>query len=138
MKGRGLGIRRSRSMHPWQKNKFDFSLIPIGILLLEISIVSGNYSQYKNANLENLLVMSFVHTSVITVLLLIYRSYLRKNLVNKASYFSLSMIGFVVAIIASTIYLGLGRYLNENVMPFGTSIFIDFIQGCFWFPNILI
>mgnify|MGYP003342272859 FL=1 len=92
-----------------KKNKFDFSLIPIGILLLEISIVSGNYSQYKNANLENLLVMSFVHTSVITVLLLIYRSYLRKNLVNKANYFSLSMIGFVVAIIASTIYLGLGR-----------------------------
>ena len=115
-----------------KKNKFDFSLIPIGILLLEISIVSGNYSQYKNANLENLLVMSFVHTSVITVLLLIYRSYLRKNLVNKANYFSLSMIGFVVAIIASTIYLGLGRYLNENVMPFGASIFIDFIQGCFW------
>ena len=82
--------------------------------------------------------MSFVHTSVITVLLLIYRSYLRKNLVNKANYFSLSMIGFVVAIIASTIYLGLGRYLNENVMPFGTNLFVDFIQGCFWFPNILI
>ena len=121
-----------------KKNKFDFSLIPIGILLLEISIISGNYSQYKNANLENLLVMSFVHTSVITVLLLIYRSYLRKNLVNKANYFSLSMIGFVVAIIASTIYLGLGRYLNENVMPFGTNLFVDFIQGCFWFPNILI
>ena len=121
-----------------KKKKFDFSLIPIGILLLEISIISGNYSQYKNTKLENLLIMSLVHTFFISVLLIIYRSYLRKNMVNKANYFSLSMIGFVIAIIASTIYLGLGRYLNENTMPYGTNLFVDFIQGCFWFPNILI
>ena len=121
-----------------KKKKFDFSLIPIGILLLEISIISGNYSQYKNTKLENLLIMSLVHTFFISVLLLIYRSYLRKNLVNEANYFSLSMIGFVIAIIASTIYLGLGRYLNENTMPYGTNLFVNFIQGCFWFPNILI
>ena len=130
-----------RSIFPPIKSKprfaLDFSLIPAGIVLLEVSVTLTEVLKIHSGTTFNLLLLRAIHTIALLALIWITERILHKFKIYEAGYKGLWVLGLILA--------GLSEFFREILTLFidvkidlGLHRFlIVLIQGFFWIPVLI-
>jgi hypothetical protein len=121
-----------------KKHEIDFSLIPIGIILLELSVFATELNKAKYRDLISLVSMRLLHTIVLLVVTLALSKTLLKLHKTNLSYSTIASLGLIV--------IGFGIYAHDVLAVFfeveAFSLIRQFgsglIQGLFWFPAFIL
>ena len=118
------------------KNKYaiDFALVPVAIVLIEISVFLTQLSKEIDNNLSGLISLRVIHT--MTMLLIAYLvSLTYKNLqLNKVTYGNLAITGVLVIALGDLTHAYLASIFEIELVSIYRRIGITLIQGSLWFP----
>jgi hypothetical protein len=120
------------------KHKIDFSLVPIGVILIEFAVLTTQLSKDSYKSLGNLLLLRAVHTVIMLVFAwLISRLFIKLKL-TEVNYQVIALTGTVTIAIGDFIHRYLGHLLGVQLVSADRRIGIILLQGCFWFPAFMI
>ena len=120
------------------KHKIDFSLVPIGVILIEFSVFTTQLSKDNYSSLRNLVALRIIHTIImVTFSILLSRLFiqLKKYEIN---YRTLAITGTLTIALGDVIHRYLGHALGVELVSVDRRIGIILLQGCFWFPAFMI
>lgn len=120
------------------KNRIDFSLVPVAIILIEFSVFITQLSSNSVISLEKLVLLRFIHTiAMLLISSLVARLYkfFKKPVV---SYQALAITGVLVLIAGDIIHEYFASALGIELISVYRRLGIIFIQGSLWFPAIMI
>jgi hypothetical protein len=120
------------------KHKIDFSLVPIGVILIEFSVFTTQLSKDNYSSLRNLVLLRIIHTIImVTFSVLLSRLFiqLKKYEIN---YRTLAITGTLTIALGDVIHRYLGHALGVDLVSVDRRIGIILLQGCFWFPAFMI
>ena len=116
----------------------DFALVPVAIVLIEISVFFTQLSSEVENNLSNLIFLRILHTiAMIFISLLVSQGYKRFNLM-EASFGTLAITGVVVIALGDLTHAYLASVFDIELVSIYRRIGIILIQGGLWFPAFLI
>jgi len=118
----------------FKKYSIDFSLIPIGIVILELAAFLTQFGKKQYSHISGLLEARGLHALVLIIVssLTIYAC--KKYKVQEFSYFQLSLMGLVFIGLADLIYIFIALPFGVDEVNLYRRISIGFIQAGFWFP----
>jgi hypothetical protein len=126
----GLG---SKSTYP-----VDFTLVPVAIILIEISVFFTQLSSEAENNLTNLVLLRVFHTiAMLFIAYLVSRGYRRFNLL-QANFGTLAITGVMVIALGDITHAYLASVFDIELVSIYRRIGIILIQGGLWFPAFLI
>jgi len=126
----GLG---SKNTYP-----VDFALVPVAIILIEISVFFTQLSSEVENNLTNLVLLRSIHTlSMLFIAFWVSQLYKLLNK-NYASFGFLAMTGVLVIALGDLTHFYLASLFNIELVGFYRRIGIILIQGSLWFPAFLV
>ena len=120
------------------KNRIDFSLVPVAIILIEFSVFITQLSSNSVISLEKLVLLRFIHTiAMLLISSLVARLY---KFFNKpvVSYQTLAITGVLVLIAGDITHEYFASALGIELISVYRRIGIILIQGSLWFPAIMI
>ena len=125
-----LGVKKTYSV--------DFALVPVAIVLIEISVFFTQLSSEVDSNLTNLFLLRTIHT--LTMLFIAYWvSQIYKRLKKThASFGFLAMTGVLVIALGDLTHFYLASLFDIELVGFYRRIGIILIQGSLWFPAFLV
>ena len=125
-----LGMKKTYSV--------DFALVPVAIVLIEISVFFTQLSSEVDSNLTNLFLLRTIHT--LTMLFIAYWvSQIYKRLKKThASFGFLAMTGVLVIALGDLTHFYLASLFDIELVGFYRRIGIILIQGSLWFPAFLV
>jgi hypothetical protein len=127
---RGLGSQN--------KHQVDFSLVPIGIIIIEFSVLTTQLSKDQYSSLRNLILLRVLHTILmVTFSSLLSRLFIRLNK-TELNYRTLAITGTLVIGLGDFIHRFLGPALGVELVAADRRVGIILLQGCFWFPAFMI
>jgi hypothetical protein len=127
---RGLGSQN--------KHQVDFSLVPIGIIIIEFSVLTTQLSKDQYSSLRNLILLRVLHTILMmTFSSLLSRLFIRLNK-TELNYRTLAITGTLVIGLGDFIHRFLGPALGVELVAADRRVGIILLQGCFWFPAFMI
>ena len=116
----------------------DFALVPVAIVLIEISVFFTQLSNEVENNLSNLIFLRILHTiAMIFISLLVSQGYKRFNLI-EASFGTLAVTGVIVIALGDLTHAYLASVFDIELVSIYRRIGIILIQGGLWFPAFLI
>ena len=121
-----------------RKHEIDFSLVPVAIILIELSVFITQLSSSSNINLGNLVWLRFIHTvAMIFISTLVSKTYiwLKKPAL---SYRNLASTGILVMAIGDLLHGYLASILGFDLISISRRIGIIALQGILWFPAFMI
>jgi two-component sensor histidine kinase len=124
-----LGIKKSYPV--------DFALVPVAIILIEISVFFTQLPGEIEKNLDNLVLLRIVHTAA--MLLIAYSvswGYRRINLF-RTNFATLALTGIVVIALGDATHFYLAKLFDIELVSIYRRIGVIFIQGGLWFPAFL-
>ena len=131
-----------RSIFPSLKSKpkfaLDFSLIPAGIVLLEVSVTMTEVLKIRSGTTFNLLLMRAIHTIALLLLIALTERLLHKFKVFEAGYKGLWALGVTLAGLSEIIRILLTFVIDIQLDTAPHRFFIVLIQGFFWIPVLVI
>ena len=126
----GLG---SKSTYP-----IDFALVPVAIILIEISVFFTQLAREVERNLTSLIVMRFIHTLLmIFIAYLVSQTYRRLNKTS-ASFGLLAITGVLVTALGDITHVYFASLFDIELVSIYRRIGIVLIEGSLWFPAFLI
>ena len=117
-----------------KKYPIDFSLILIGIVILELAAFLTQFGKKQYSHISGLLEARGSHALVLIIVssLTIYAC--KKYKVQEFSYFQLSLMGLVFIGLADLIYIFIASPFGVEKVSLYRRIAVGFIQAGFWFP----
>jgi hypothetical protein len=126
----GLG---SKTLYP-----IDFALVPIAIVLIEISVFFTQLTREVEQNLTNLILLRVIHTLImIFIAYLVSQTYKRLQLIS-ASFGALAITGVLVTALGDLTHAYFASLFDIELVSVYRRIGIVLIQGSLWFPAFLI
>ena len=120
------------------KHKIDFSLVPIGIILIEFSVFTTQLSKDQYNSLRNLIILRVLHTILmVTFSFLLSRLFIRLKK-TELNYRTLAITGTLVIGLGDFIHRFMGPALGVELVNAERRVGIILLQGCFWFPAFII
>ena len=120
------------------KHKIDFSLVPIGIVIIELSVFTTQLSKDQYSSFRNLIILRVLHT----ILMLTFSSLLSRLFIRlkktELNYRTLAITGTLVIGLGDFIHRYLGPALGVELVGADRRVGIILLQGCFWFPAFMI
>jgi signal transduction histidine kinase len=127
-----------KELNSHNKHKIDFSLVPIGIIIIEFSVFTTQLSKDQYSSLRNLIVLRVLHTILMIVFAtLLSRLYIRFKK-TELNYRTLAITGTLVIGLGDFIHRYLGPALGVELVGADRRVGIILLQGCFWFPAFMI
>ncbi len=124
---------RSSAKHP-----IDFSLVPLGIILLEFSVFTTQLTKDSYGSLQKLVLLRLLHTLLMFALAaLISRIYIRLKK-TELNYQTIAITGTLVIAVGDLIHRYMGPAFDVELVDSYRRIGIVLLQGCFWFPAFII
>ena len=127
---------RMQSAGRGSKNKYaiDFALVPVAIVLIEISVFFTQLSKEIENNLSGLISLRVIHT--MAMLLIAYQvSLTYKNLqLTSVTYLNLAITGVLVISLGDLTHAYLASIFEIELVSIYRRIGITLIQGSLWFP----
>jgi hypothetical protein len=126
------------SLSPQTKYKIDYSLVPIAIILIEISVFATQLSTDTYTVLSDLMWLRTLHTIImVTISFIVSQAYIRLKRI-ELNYQTLAMTGIVVISLGDIIHAYLGGIFGVELVSAYRRIGILILQGCVWFPVFII
>ena len=121
-----------------KKHKIDFSLVPLGIILIEYSVFTTQLSKDQHSSLRNLIILRVLHTILMIALAyLLSRIFIRLKKI-ELNYRTLAITGTLVIGFGDFIHRFMGPALGVELVSADRRVGIILLQGCFWFPAFII
>jgi hypothetical protein len=120
------------------KHGIDFSLIPLGVILIEFSALATQLTKDSYSNLANLLLLRGIHTFFMLVLSHLLARYFIAKKVVELKYVTIALTGTCAIALGALVHSLLGPILGVTLVSPERRIGIVLLQGCFWFPAFLI
>jgi signal transduction histidine kinase len=116
----------------------DFALVPVAIVLIEISVFFTQLSSEVDNNLTNLFLLRSIHT--LSMLFIAYWVSQIYKVMNKthASFGFLAMTGVLVIALGDLTHFYLANLFDIELVGFYRRFGIILIQGSLWFPAFLV
>ena len=131
-----------RSIFPPVKSKpkfaLDFSLIPAGIVLLEVSVTLTEALKIHPGTLFNLLLLRAIHTIALISLAFFAEKILKKLKVASVGYRGLWILGLILALLSELFREILTQFIDVQLDLSSHRYLIVLIQGLFWIPVLVI
>jgi hypothetical protein len=118
----------------FKKYPIDFSLIPIGIVILELAAFLTQFGKKQYSHISGLLEARGLHALVLIIVSSLTIYLCKKYKVQEFSYFQLSLMGLVFIGLADLIYIFIASPFGVDEVSLYRRISIGFIQAGFWFP----
>lgn len=120
------------------KHKIDFSLVPLGIILIEFSVFTTQLTKDSYGSLQNLVLLRVLHTLLMLALAaLLSRIYIRLKM-TELNYLTIATTGTLVIAVGDFIHRYMGPAFDVELVSPYRRIGIVLLQGCFWFPAFII
>ena len=120
------------------KYKIDFSLVPLGIIIIEFSVFTTQLSKDQYSSLRNLIILRVLHTILmVTLSSLLSRLFMRLKK-TELNYRTLAITGTLVIGLGDFIHRFMGPALGVELVGAERRVGIILLQGCFWFPTFII
>jgi two-component sensor histidine kinase len=126
----GLGSRT--------KFKMDYSLLPLGVILMEFSVFATQYASASYSSLADLITMRLVHTVGMLILALSVGWVLTRKQLFELSYFTNAAICTVVIVLGDLMHGYLAGVFGVELISLYRRIGIVLLQGTLWFPALMI
>jgi hypothetical protein len=120
------------------KHKIDFSLIPLGVILIEFSVFTTQLSKDGYGNLRGLIIMRVLHTLVMLLLVGLLSQVFIKLKKTELNYRTIAITGTLVIALGELIHRYMGPYFDVELVGIYRRIGIVLLQGCLWFPAFII
>jgi len=116
----------------------DFSLIPVGIVLLEVSVTLTEILKIRSGTTFNLLLLRTIHTIALLLLIALTERLLHKLKVFETGYIGLWALGVILAGFSEIMRVLLTFVIDVQLDTATHRFFIVLIQGFFWIPVLVI
>jgi len=126
----GLGSRT--------KYKMDYSLLPLGVILMEFSVFATQFASDSYSSFGNLIAMRLVHTIGMLILALSVGWVLTRKQLFELSYLTSAAICTVVIVVGDLMHGYLADAFGVELISFYRRIGIVLLQGTLWFPALMI
>ena len=120
------------------KHKIDFSLVPIGIVLIEFSVFTTQLSKDSYRSFTDLVLLRIVHTAIMLTFASVLSRLFIKLKYTELNYRTIAITGTLTIALGDLIHRYLGNKLGVELVSMDRRIGIILLQGCFWFPAFLI
>jgi hypothetical protein len=120
------------------KHKIDFSLIPLGVILIEFSVFTTQLSKDDHDSLRGLIIMRVLHTLVMLLLVGLLSQVFIKLKKTELNYRTIAITGTLVIALGDLIHRYMGPYFDVELVGIYRRIGIVLLQGCLWFPAFII
>ena len=131
-----------RSIFPPIKSKprfaLDFSLIPAGIVLLEVSVTLTEVLKIHSGTTFSLLLLRAIHTIALLALIWITERILHKRKIYETGYKGLWVLGLVLAGSSEIFRKILTLFIDVRFDIASHRFLIVLIQGFFWIPVLIV
>lgn len=117
-----------------ERIKIDFSLIPIGILILESSVLGTELSKSKGSTNSQLIWMRICLTITLLILAWITSRSLVRAGKTKMNYWGVSLLGAALISVEITLYRILAGIFGIPTLELIRNIGTGLLQAFFWFP----
>lgn len=118
------------------ENKYaiDFALVPVAIVLIEISVFLTQLSKEINNNLSGLISLRVIHTlTMLSIAYLVSLTY-KKLQLTQVTYSNLAITGVLVIALGDLTHAYLASIFEIELVSIYRRIGITLIQGSLWFP----
>ena len=120
------------------KHKIDFSLVPLGIIIIEYSVFTTQLSKDQYSSFRNLILLRVLHTLImITFAAILSQIFIRLKR-TELNYRTLAITGTLVIGLGDFIHRFMGPALGVELVSADRRVGIILLQGCFWFPAFII
>jgi two-component sensor histidine kinase len=126
----GLGSRT--------KYKMDYSLLPLGVILMEFSVFATQYASDSYSSLADLMLMRLVHTVGMLILALSVGWVLIRKKYFELNYLTIALICTAVIVLGDLMHGYLAGVFGVDLISFYRRIGIVLLQGVLWFPALMI
>lgn len=121
-----------------KRYRIDFSLIPIGILILEFAIFFTDLAKSDFPNVADLALVRLLHTTfLLAISALLSRVYQRMQQ-TEISYLGIALPSTAGLLMGLIIYRALASGFNIETVSLPRNIAVVLLQGFFWAPVFLI
>jgi hypothetical protein len=120
------------------KHKIDFSLVPIGIVLIEFSVFTTQLSKDSYRSFTDLVLLRIVHTAIMLTFASMLSRLFIKLKYTELNYRTIATTGTLTIALGDLIHRYLGHKLGVELVSMDRRIGIILLQGCFWFPAFMI
>jgi two-component sensor histidine kinase len=126
----GLGSRT--------KFKLDYSLLPLGVVLMEFSVFATQYASDSYSSLADLMLMRLVHTVGMLILALSVGWVLIRKKYFELNYLTIALICTAVIVLGDLMHGYLADVFGVDLISLYRRIGIVLLQGVLWFPGLMI
>ena len=126
----GLGSRT--------KFKMDYSLLPLGVILMEFSVFATQWASDSYSSVGNLIAMRLVHTIGMLILALSVGWILTRKQLFELTYLTNAAICTVVIVLGDLMHGYLADAFGVELISLYRRIGIVLLQGTLWFPALMI
>ena len=118
------------------KNKYaiDFALVPVAIILIEISVLFTQLSDEFEDNLSGLITLRVIHTVTMLFIAYVISLTYKKLQLTQVTYVNLAIIGVLVIAFGDLTHAYLASIFEIELISIYRRIGITLIQGSLWFP----
>ncbi len=120
------------------KYKIDFSLVPLGIIIIEFSVFTTQLSKDQYSSLRNLIILRVLHTILMVILSSLLSHLFIRLKKTELNYRTLAITGTLVIGLGDFIHRFMGPALGVELVGADRRVGIILLQGCFWFPAFII
>ena len=120
------------------KYKIDFSLVPLGIIIIEFSVFTTQLSKDQYSSLRNLIILRVLHTILMVILSSLLSHLFIRLKKTELNYRTLAITGTLVIGLGDFIHRFMGPALGVELVGAERRVGIILLQGCFWFPAFII
>lgn len=120
------------------KYKMDYSLLPLGVVLMEFSVFATQYASDSYSSLADLIVMRLVHTLGMLMLALSVGWVLIRKKYFELHYLTIALICTVVIVLGDLMHGYLASVFGVDLISSYRRIGIVLLQGILWFPALMI
>lgn len=117
-----------------EKYSIDFALVPVAIVLIEVSVFFTQLSKEIENNLPGLISLRVIHTMTMLFIAYLVSLTYKKLHLTQVKYSNLAMIGIAVIALGDLTHTYLASIFEIELVSIYRRIGITLIQGSLWFP----
>jgi len=121
-----------------KKYSIDFSLIPLGVIFLELSVLTTEIGKARHRTLGDLLLMRLLHTLTLMAITLVLSQTLKRMKIRELSYPTIAFTGLCVISVGIYLHRILASYFEIEVISLHRNVMTGLLQGLFWFPAFIL
>lgn len=118
--------------------RIDFSLIPLGVIFLELSVLTTEIGKARHRTLGDLLLMRLLHTLALMAIAFMLSQAFKRSKKRELSYPTIAVTGLCVISVGIYLHRILASYFEIEVISPHRNVMTGLLQGLFWFPAFIL